>query len=88
MGSRVKSNYFKIIHTLSSVHPLSLLLRASNLSRSGFYKWRRLKAKRKSSHDGHLELLITEIHFQWPFYGYRRITSALRRTGISVNHKL
>jgi len=87
MGSRVKTHYYQVIDSLSSQHPVTLLLEAANVSRSGFYKWRCKKNHSRLSENHEIRLQIKAIHTQYPFYGYRRITAALHRSGTFVNHK-
>ncbi|WP_290922643.1 IS3 family transposase [Halodesulfovibrio sp.] len=87
MGSRVKTDYYKVVHALSSNHPVSLLLKAAKLSRSGFYKWRCKQAHHQPSNNYDIKQRIESIHAKYPFYGYRRITAVLHRPGIVGNHK-
>jgi transposase InsO family protein len=87
MGSRVKTHYYQVIDSLSSQHSVTLLLEAANVSRSGFYKWRCKKNHSRLSENHEIRLQIKAIHTQYPFYGYRRITAALHRSGTFVNHK-
>ena len=57
-----------------------------DISRSTYYyrpKDNFLKKKR----DADLADLIEKIAYQYPYYGYRRITASLRRKGMVVNHK-
>ena len=41
----------------------------------------------KKKHDADIADAIEEIASDFPSYGYRRITAALRRKGMIVNHK-
>ena len=65
---------------------LTTLLHFSGLSRSGYYKWRMASKKADSGAD--ITAHIKAIHSMRPFYGYRRMTVALRREGFAVNHYL
>ncbi|HET6553706.1 MAG TPA: IS3 family transposase [Dyella sp.] len=75
------------IQGLRHSHPLTLLLRAAELSRSTFYyqvqamaagdKQADLKARIRAVYDCHKGR-----------YGYRRITAALSQTGDVINHKV
>jgi putative transposase len=55
------------------------------VSRSGFYRWRR----EKPSADGDLELrdALQRIAVEFPSYGWPRMTRELGRRGWAVNHK-
>jgi transposase InsO family protein len=87
VGSRIKTACYQIVDSLSGKHTISLLLEAAKVSRSGFCKWRRTQAHADNKTDDTLQEKIQLIHSQQPFYGYRRVTAALRRDGIIVNHK-
>jgi putative transposase len=64
---------------------VSSLCRAVGVSRAGFYRgqWRVSSARR----GGELRQALRAVAAQMPAYGYRRITAALRRQGLEVNHK-
>ena len=64
---------------------LATLLHFSGLSRSGYYKWRMASSRANSEDD--ITDHIKAIHSMRAFYGYRRMTVALRREGFAVNHK-
>lgn len=85
MGSAQKKVLFKIVDEMRARYPLSILLHFSGLSRSGYYKWKRANASSNSDKD--ITEHIKAIHSLRPFYGYRRVTVALRREGLVVNHK-
>ncbi len=87
MGSGRLEHLFSIICELSSIHSLAILFRVSGLVRSSYYKWRSRTAPSKVSFNQALEKLLTKIHLKYPIYGYRRMTVALRKKGINVNHK-
>ena len=55
------------------------------VSRSGFYRWRR----EKPSADGDLQLrdVLQRIALEFPSYGWPRMTRELGRRGWAVNHK-
>ena len=53
------------------------------ISRSAYY----YKQKDKPKYDLYLADKINDIATEFASYGYRRITAALRRDGIHVNHK-
>lgn len=66
-------------HSSLSVRKQSQLL---SLSRSSLYY-----ASKSQPDDSILANAIHDIWLDMPFYGYRRITAALQRKGISVNGK-
>lgn len=53
------------------------------LNRTGLY----YRAGTESAEDGELMRLIDEQYTLTPFYGYRRMTAHLQKSGFSVNHK-
>ena len=64
---------------------MSMLCRAAEVSRSGYYRY----LKGAVSRAGEMELrdAIQRIAIGMPAYGYRRVTRSLRRAGWRVNHK-
>ncbi|MBA7637840.1 IS3 family transposase ISMco1 [subsurface metagenome] len=56
------------------------------IPRSNYY-YKPKKNFLKKKMDADLADLIEKIAYQYPYYGYRRITAELRRKGIVVNHK-
>ena len=85
MGSAQKGQFFTVIDELRIRHPLQVLLHHAGLSRAGYYKWKRALHGNRLNND--LEQHILAIHSIRPYYGYRRMTVALRREGCTVNHK-
>lgn len=85
----IKKERFSIIDTLRRVYPLRWLFQIAEVSKAGYYKWRkhhdiyRLRQKRDVWHKEH----IVSIHHKHPYYGYKRMTRALAREGIVMNHK-
>ena len=65
--------------------PLAALMAALSLARATHYRHR----ANPLSADPDLELRdhIQRLALEWPQYGYRRITAALHRQGITANHK-
>lgn len=61
----------------------------AEVSKAGYYKWRnnRSKASIRLEKDLLLKEHIVAIHKQHPYYGYKRMTRALSREGMVVNHK-
>lgn len=85
----VKAKRFEIIDKLRKKHPLTWLLKIGEVSKAGYYKWRHTHSKRaiRDKDDLLLKEHIIAIHKIHPYYGYKRITRALCREGIKVNHK-
>ena len=68
------------------MHPLPLLLRAAELSRSTFYY--QVQAMTSVGQQVALECRIRAVYDRHKGrYGYRRITATLRQTGDIINHK-
>lgn len=85
MGSAQKKHFFGIIDELRTLYSMSILLHHSGLSKAGYYKWKKANGKRNINDD--IAEHIKAIHSLRPFYGYRRMTTALCREGFTVNHK-
>ena len=56
------------------------------VSRSWYYE-KPTKAGRQTREDVALRDAIEHIVLEFPGYGYRRVTEALKRQGWSINHK-
>jgi putative transposase len=56
------------------------------MSRAAYYYRPKDKAER-NKRDRDLSKMIKAICYRFPFYGYRRVTAALKRKGVVVNHK-
>lgn len=65
--------------------PIERLCELMGVSRSWYYE--RPSAGEKVHKDVDLRDAIERIVLEFPGYGYRRVTAALRREGWSVNHK-
>jgi Transposase and inactivated derivatives len=85
MGSAQKRVLFHIVDEMRLRYPLETVLHFSGLSKSGYYKWKQRENTSGKASD--IESHILAIHSIRPYYGYRRMTVALRREGFSVNHK-
>ncbi|WP_430203203.1 IS3 family transposase [Paenibacillus illinoisensis] len=88
-GVTSKAARFQIIEDLRARHGLAWLLKLAAVSRSGYYKWRKsIEATKERRHKEHeLESHLLAIHRVHPYFGYLRMTVALRREGLRVNHK-
>ena len=58
---------------------------AFSISRQDFYKWKKQECTKDTSNN--ILTAMQDIALEFPKYGYRRVTHALRRDGIFVNHK-
>jgi transposase InsO family protein len=67
--------------------PLSVenACKAFSISRQAFYKWKKQEHPKNADKD--VLAVMQGIALEFPKYGYRRITYALRRDGFVVNHK-
>lgn len=84
-----KEARFTIIDEMRQSTPLQLLFELAEVSKAGYYKWRKAsKIKTQKQAD---EMLLKEhimaIHRLRPYLGYLRVTTRLRKEGIVVNHK-
>ncbi len=84
-----KAARFQIIEDLRAHHGLVRLLKLAAVSRSGYYKWRKsIAAAKERRHKEHeLESHLLAIHRVHPYFGYLRMSVALRREGLRVNQK-
>ncbi|SNT27904.1 Transposase InsO and inactivated derivatives [Bacillus sp. OK838] len=85
----LKAERFQVIDGLRKTHPLAWLLKIGEVSRAGYYKWRKTQSKRslRLEKNRWIKEHILAIHKIHPYYGYKRMTRALFREGIVVNHK-
>jgi putative transposase len=77
-----------VIEQAHQEHPevsIERLCELMGVSRSWYYE--RPSAEKKAHKDLDLRDAIERIVLEFPGYGYRRVTAALRREGRSVNHK-
>jgi len=77
-----------VIAQVKEEHPemsIEGLCELMGVSRSWYYE--RPSAEEKAHKDVELRDAIERIVLEFPGYGYRRVTAALRREGWSVNHK-
>ncbi|WP_410315933.1 IS3 family transposase [Klebsiella pneumoniae] len=75
-----------IISELRHEHALRDLLRAAGMSRSTWY-YNMNALKQGDRYAGLKENIRKIYHYHKGRYGYRRITLALRKTGLRINHK-
>jgi putative transposase len=84
-----KKERFKVIHSLRKVYRLYWLLEIAGVSRQGYHKWRKQSERipKRQTLDQDVKAHIIAIHKLHPYYGYLRITVALRKEGLCINHK-
>jgi putative transposase len=70
---------------LATLIPLGRMCQLAQVSRAGFYRWR--QASEPAADDMELRDDIQTIALEFPYYGWRRVTAELRRSGWTVNHK-
>jgi transposase-like protein len=83
-----KKARFEILEALRGKYRLACLFEIE-VSRAGYYKWRktRERAYQHAQQENILKDHIMAIHRLRPYYGYLRMTVALRKEGFLVNHK-
>ncbi|QAW10124.1 IS3 family transposase [Bacillus subtilis] len=88
-GRILKAARFEAVHELKDRYPITWLVCIAKVSRSGYYKWRKAQRFRmaRQQRDQIIKEHIMAIHHSRPFYGYPRITVALKKEGFCVNHK-
>lgn len=61
----------------------------AEISRAGYYKWMKNAAlrKKRADPDADLKSHILGIHRLRPYFGYKRMRTALGKEGLVVNHK-
>lgn len=84
-----KSGRFEVIHQLKEKFPICALVKVAKVSRAGYYKWLHTSKQRsvRRDKDASIKSHILAVHLQYPFYGYKRVRTALGREGIVVNAK-
>ena len=84
-----KKSRYEIIEDMRPRFPLKWLLKLAKVSRSGFYKWRGKKSQlsARQLQEELLESHMMAIYRLHPYFGYMRMTVALKREGLCVNHK-
>jgi len=84
-----KSSRYEIIEEMRLKYPLKWLFRLAEVARAGYYKWRKkiFNPSRFELQEKLLEEHIMAIHRVHPYFGYLRMTVALKREGLHFNHK-
>ena len=75
----------KVIQELRQRHSLELLLQIAQLPRSTFYY--HVKHQERDKYAREKEEITRIFHENKGRYGYRRVTTALRNSGFTLNHK-
>ncbi|MCY9376708.1 IS3 family transposase [Bacillus sp. T17B1] len=85
----MKTARFEAVHELKDRYPITWLVCIAKVSRSGYYKWCKTQRIRmaRQQREQIIKEHIMAIHHSRPFYGYPRITIALKREGFWINHK-
>lgn len=70
-------------------YPIVLLCKVAEVSRAGYYKWETASKAREArlERDTDLKEHILAIHRLRPYFGYKRMRTALRKEGLPVNTK-
>lgn len=83
-------NKYRFIVQAKQMHPVRLLCRVLQVSKSGFYQWMQLgdKSCQREIADQQMIKRVAQAHADSRgIYGYRRVTVELRDQGCVVNHK-
>jgi putative transposase len=72
-------------HSSADAFPVTRVCQVLGLSRATYYRWQ--VARPRPDRDMELRAQVQGIALEMPAYGYRRITHALRRRDVAVNHK-
>ncbi|MFB7817702.1 IS3 family transposase [Paenibacillus chitinolyticus] len=88
-GVTNKGSRCEIIEEMRREYPLKWLLHLADISRAGYYKWRKrcLRPDPRKEQELLLEDHLMAMHRLHPYFGYLRMTAALRKEGLHVNHK-
>ncbi len=71
------------------MYPITWLVEIAQVSRAGYYKWQNTEENRRERRQQEMNIKehLVAIHLKCPFYGYPRMQIALRKEGLTVNHK-
>jgi len=75
----------EVEHAAAKGQAVNALCQMTGLSRASFYRARTPPAAVPVEMEIRDEM--QKVAVEWPSYGYRRITAALRKRGFSINHK-
>jgi putative transposase len=84
-----KKTRFRTIEEMSCTYAIITLCEIAEVSRAGYYKWKSSEQLRRvrAEQDANLKEHILAIHRFHPYYGYKRMRTALRKEGVNVNTK-
>jgi len=65
------------------------LCKIAEISRAGYYKWKKniVLREKRADRDADLKAPILGIHRLRPYFGYKRMRTVLGKEGLVVNHK-
>nr|WP_156110333.1 hypothetical protein [Brevibacillus thermoruber] len=65
-------------------YPIIMLCKIAEVSRSGYYKWKAARESRKTriEQDTNVKEHILAIHRLRPYFGYKRMRTALHKEGV------
>ncbi|MGF9819726.1 IS3 family transposase [Brevibacillus agri] len=88
-GKLDKQTRFRTIEEMSHRYAIIMLCEIAEVSRAGFYKWKATETARRlrAEQDADLKEHILSIHRLRPYFGYKRMHTALRKEGRNVNSK-
>ena len=73
--------------SLATLIPVGRMCELTQVSRAGFYRWRRQPTPTVGADEMELRDEVQRIALEYPCYGWRRVRRALRDCGWTVNHK-
>ncbi|WP_435303371.1 IS3 family transposase [Paenibacillus amylolyticus] len=77
------------VREISKWAPVVWLCKIAEISRAGYYKWKKniVLREKRADRDTDLKAHILGIHRLRPYFGYKRMRTALGKEGLVVNHK-
>ncbi|MCW5978766.1 MAG: IS3 family transposase [Bryobacteraceae bacterium] len=72
---------------MATLIPVRRMCELTQVSRAGFYRWRRQSALAVAADEMDLRDAVQRVALEFPCYGWRRVTRELRKQGWTVNHK-
>ena len=73
--------------SLAPLIPVGRMCELTQVSRAGFYRWRRQPAPMVAAEEMDLRDAVQRMALEFPCYGWRRVTHPLRQQGWTVNHQ-
>ncbi|WP_124115998.1 IS3 family transposase [Paenibacillus xylanexedens] len=80
---------YQSVREISKWAPVVWLCKIAEISRAGYYKWKKsiVLREKRADRDADLKAHILGIHRLRPYFGYKRMRTALGKEGFVVNHK-